>query len=210
MHYVVSDVHNDNHRLCELLRTISFSKEDRLIVLGDLFDRCDYAPDPVGVYFTVLGLGSQCTVLRGNHDEWLSQYILDYYGTPERKRKHLAPYPYNSFELIRKRLTPIDMQELAHWIQSKPSQISVSVNGINYLFAHDMETLLLSCNVEQECFLEKGADGYISVFGHTSTSNHRMWKNGRRNVYCVDCGCGYRSGILGAVCLETGEEAYIK
>ena len=41
MHYVVSDVHNDNHRLCELLRMVSFSEEDKLIVLGDLFDRCD-------------------------------------------------------------------------------------------------------------------------------------------------------------------------
>ena len=209
MHYVVSDIHNDNHRLCELLKTIFFSKGDTLILLGDLFNRCDYAPDPVGVYFTVLGLGSQCIVLRGNHDEWLSKYILDYFGTPERKRKYLVPYTYNSFELIRRRLTPVDMQELAHWIQSKPRLFSMSANGINYLFAHDMETLLLNCKLEQNYFLEKGADGYISMFGHTSTSDHRIWKNERRNVYCVDCGCGYRSGSLGAICLETGEEVYI-
>lgn len=208
MYYVVSDIHNDNQRLRELLRTISFSADDTLIVLGDLFDRCDYAPDPVGVYFTLLGLGNQCIVLRGNHDDGLSKYIIDYYDTPERKRQHLAPYPYNSFELIRSRLTPVDMQEMAHWILTMPAQIALSVNGINYLFTHDMETVLQNQSLEEQSFLKNGVDGYVSMFGHSNTSNHRIWKNERGNVFCIDCGCGHRSGVLGAICLDTGEEFY--
>lgn len=47
MHYLISDIHNDNARLHEMLRLVSFSEDNRLLLLGDLFDRCNYAPDPV-------------------------------------------------------------------------------------------------------------------------------------------------------------------
>lgn len=208
MHYVISDVHNDNKRLREMLRLISFSEDDRLYILGDLFDRCEYAPDPVGVYFTILRLGEQCTVLCGNHDEGLARYILDYFKTPERKRKNLAPYSYNSFELLRKHLTPIDMQDMAHWILSKPNQTAVAIDGINYQFAHHVASLL-SDGMEEREFLNMGAEARISIFGHTSTQNRRIWKSTHENVWCVDCGCGYRSGQLGCLCLETQQEFYV-
>ena len=45
MHYVVSDIHNDYQKFCELLKMIEFSKEDKLFILGDLFDRSDYNPN---------------------------------------------------------------------------------------------------------------------------------------------------------------------
>jgi hypothetical protein len=41
MHYVVSDIHNDYQKFCELLKVIKLSKEDKLFILGDLFDRSD-------------------------------------------------------------------------------------------------------------------------------------------------------------------------
>ena len=53
MHYVVSDVHNNYEKFCELLKMIVFSKQDRLFVLGDLFDRTDYDPNPVDLYFKI-------------------------------------------------------------------------------------------------------------------------------------------------------------
>ena len=54
MHYVISDIHNDSEKLNKLLKAISFDKEnDTLYVLGDLFDRAPYNPNPLGVYYTV-------------------------------------------------------------------------------------------------------------------------------------------------------------
>lgn len=47
---------------------IGFSKQDRLFVLGDLFDRTDYNPNPLDIYFKILELGECCSVIRGNHD----------------------------------------------------------------------------------------------------------------------------------------------
>lgn len=209
MTYILSDIHNDAPRLKELLRAIAFSDTDRLYILGDLFDRCDYAPDPVGVYFTILGLGGRCTVLRGNHDEWLARYILQYYATPERKRKRLAPYPYNSFELLRERLVPVDLLALADWIMDKPETLRVSVNGASYLFAHQPEQICEEFAIDKQMFFERGIDGTVCLFGHEGTANHRIWKNERGNVCNMDCGCGFKSGSLGCLCLESGEEFYI-
>lgn len=112
LHYVISDIHNDNERLQKLLKNIHFSERDHLFVLGDLFDRAEYNPDTLGVYFTILKLGKNCTVIRGNHDQWLASYIMIYYQTPEKVRCKIEPYSYNAFELLKKRLTSVDMQEL--------------------------------------------------------------------------------------------------
>lgn len=87
MNYVIGDIHNDNRRFSQMLEKINFSEEDHLFLLGDLFDRNPYEPDPMGVYFNVLKLGNRCTVIRGNHDVWLAEYIIDYFNMPEKKRK---------------------------------------------------------------------------------------------------------------------------
>ena len=65
MHYIITDIHNDNRRFTELLQKINLTEKDHLYLLGDLFDRCEDHADPVGVYFQMLRLGEQCTVIRG-------------------------------------------------------------------------------------------------------------------------------------------------
>ena len=103
MHYIITDIHNDSWRFMKLLEKIDLKEDDHLYLLGDLFDRCMEHPDPVGVYFQVLKLGKKCTVIRGNHDHWLANYIFRYYGMDERDRTLLQPYPYNSFHLLQER-----------------------------------------------------------------------------------------------------------
>lgn len=68
MHYVMGDIHNEAKKLQSVLKQINITKDDKLIVLGDLFDRGEADQDPVGVYFTLLGLQSKVTWIRGNHD----------------------------------------------------------------------------------------------------------------------------------------------
>lgn len=219
MNYVIGDIHNDNNRFCELLELIHFLKnEDHLYILGDLFDRSQDNPDPLGVYFTILKLGENCTVIRGNHDQWLATYILDYYQAPERKRSKIEPYTYNSFELLAQRLTPVDMQGLAQFIMLCPLQIDVTLNGEKYLLAHAMTSrpevhmendYYLMGNADNDKFMEEGIEGYISICGHDNLGGNRIWKNASGNVYMCDCGCGFRSGRLGCLCLETKEEFYV-
>lgn len=197
MNYVIGDIHNDNRRFYGMLKKINFSEEDQLFLLGDLFDRNLYEPDPIGVYFNILKLENRCTVIRGNHDTWLAKYIMNYFHTPEKKRKWLAPYPYNSFTIFLEHLTQVDMIRLAEKIMEWP--LHYYLMG-SYFMRDD----------SYESFLTDGKSGYVSVCGHTNImGNGRIWKNKLKNVYMCDCGCGFADGRLGCLCLETREEIYI-
>lgn len=218
MHYVTSDIHNDNQKLEKLLKHIGFSEADHLYIVGDLFDRADYAPDPVGVYFNVLKLGERCTVIRGNHDVWLAEYILKYYNMPEKKRVKARPYEYNSFELLSDRVAPVDMLELAYYILSCPLHVELSLGEEKYLLAHAATTLpeqprgeeyYLMGDWQSNLQLENGVYGYISICGHQNLGGGRIWKNKSGTAYVVDCGCGFESGRLACLCLETKEEFYV-
>lgn len=218
MHYVTSDIHNDSEKFKELLRQLNLQKEDKLYILGDLFDRSNHNPDPVGVYFAVLALGDKCQAIRGNHEQELAQYITLYYQTPEKKRAKLESYPYNTFNLLEERLTPVDIQNIAKWIETLPVQVELEVNGINYLLAHAMTTkpdmkceekVYLQGSASFQNFLMNGVKGYISICGHSNPEGSDIWRNSNGNVIICDCGCGFRSGRLGCLCLETGEEIYV-
>lgn len=217
MHYITSDIHNDNEKFQKLIQRLDLTEKDKLYILGDLFDRSNYNPDPVGVYFMVLQLGDKCQVIRGNHEQDLSEYIISYFNTKERKRKDLSAYAYNSFGLLGQKLTPIDMQNMAKWILSLPVQIEVEVEGQKYLLAHVMTSSIEIPQVDEyfvrgegniEEFLKNGVDGYISICGHSNPEGNTIWKNETGNVFICDCGCGFKSGRLGCICLETGEAIY--
>lgn len=224
MNYVIGDIHNDNRRFSEMLQKIGFSEEDHLFLLGDLFDRNLYEPDPIGVYFNMLKLESRCTVVRGNHDTWLAEYIRNYFNTPEKKRKRLAPYPYNSFSILSEHFTEVDMLDLAKKIMEWPLQVCVEADGVRYLLAHACTSMPDRVMKDEfylmgsgftgsefyEAFLSDGRKGYISVCGHADImGNGKIWKNKAKNVYMCDCGCGFADGRLGCLCLETKEEIYV-
>lgn len=58
-------------------------------------------------------LGDNCSMIRGNHDEWLAAYIFKFYQIPEWKRRKTEPYRYNTFRCLTRRLVPVDVQNLA-------------------------------------------------------------------------------------------------
>lgn len=218
MHYVTSDIHNDNEKFNELLRQLDLQNDDKLYILGDLFDRSNYNADPIGVYFTILELRDRCQVIRGNHEQELADYITTYFQRPERKRAKLEPYPYNTFELLEERLTPVDIQNMAKWIQELPLQVELDVNETKYLLAHAMtvkpgtknsDNTYLCGSERFQDFLMNGIEGYVSICGHSNPEGSDIWRNSKKNVVICDCGCGFRSGRLGCLCLETGEERYV-
>lgn len=231
MHYVIGDIHNEAKKLNSILEQIHITQEDEVIVLGDLFDRGGTEPDPVGVFFMLSGLQGHCTWIRGNHDQWLADYIKKYYSLPERRRNKMNPYTYNSFDILRQRMTEVDLLDLADLIYKLPFQKEYCIDGKNYLFAHAMTSnpaiwqpidYYMTGNWDIDAFFLEGIDGYISLCGHTPTSNvlwknkatyldeymKSIWRNEKENVYLLDCGCGFASGKLACLCLETGKRFY--
>ena len=231
MNYVTTDIHNDNSRLNEMLKKIGFEKgKDHLYILGDIFDRAGYNPQPFGVYYTIKSLEDSCTVIRGNHDQWLADYIGKYLDTPEDKRKKMPPYSYNTFLLIKDRMTEMDLKGLSDWIMGMPLQASVTLGGEPYLFAH-AETSSPNERLDDEhylmgevgfCFLKNGIEGFISLCGHNPTDMVRLWYgdeyrpkkqevwiNAKKNVYMLDCGCGFSNGRLACIRLEDKTIHYV-
>lgn len=103
-------------------------------------------------------------------------------------------------------------------------QICVEIGGMKYLLAHactslpdrvmqDEFYLMGDCFMGKESyeeFLSDGREGYISVCGHSNImGNGKIWRNKLKNVYMCNCGCGFRDGRLGCLCLETKEEMYV-
>ena len=230
--YVIGDIHNSLIKLDGILKQISPSYKDNIILLGDLFDRGAAEPDPVGVYFRICGLDARVTWIRGNHDQLLADYIYQYYGFPEKKRGSLRSYRYNSFDLMSKRLTEADMLNIADQIMKLPLQVEMEIDNIKYLFAHAMTFDPSMGEREDKAYLEglgnmkeywdTGVEGYVSLVGHTDVQyqfnnpqgryldeeTNSIWLNNQENVYMVDCGCGLASGRLACICLETGERFY--
>ncbi|MBD5506989.1 MAG: hypothetical protein HDR05_02750 [Lachnospiraceae bacterium] len=108
--------------------------DDKVIVLGDLFDRGGEEADPAGVFFALSGLQG----IRGNHDQWLADYIVKYFSLSERKRLKMGSYTYNSFDLIKQRMTEADMLNLADLIHNLPLQKEIDIDGKRFLLAHAM------------------------------------------------------------------------
>lgn len=216
--YVVSDIHNEADCFKKLLKKINFSPKDCLIIAGDIFDRGE---NPAELYFEILWHPNMY-VVQGNHDVWVKREIFEKYDGREAG-EYLS---YNTVSILEKQLPPTDVLELAKWIDRQPYYINLELNGVQYQIAHaqtyptperlvNLSKLYMGDAFYEE-FLrgkdEKGKD-FISIVGHTSTEDQKIWKSESGKTIRIDCGCGYRSsygkGRLGALRLNDGKEFYI-
>ena len=108
--------------------------------------------------------------------------------------------------------------QISRLLGNSPLQVELEVNGTQYLLAHAMSTnpnmlcedkVYLQGSALFQNFLVNGEEGYISICGHSNPEGTDIWRNSKGNVIICDCGCGFRSGRLGCLCLETGEEIYV-
>lgn len=215
--YIVSDIHNDADGFKELLRQIGFTREDILIINGDVFDRGE---KPVELYFEILKYPN-VYVIQGNHDVWVAREILEKYAG-EKVGQYLS---YNTVSILEQRLTPVDMINLANWIKEKPYYINLTLDGKKYQIAH-AQTYLTPKRLWDKSKIYMGDDHYedfirgleehdefISVVGHTATEDKKIWVSESGKTIRIDCGAGYQcyncNGNLGAIRLNDMEEFYV-
>ena len=215
--YVISDIHNDADGFKELLRQIGFTSEDILIINGDVFDRGE---KPVELYFEILKYPN-IYMIQGNHDVWVAREILGKYAG-EKVGQYIS---YNTVSILERRLTPVDMINLANWIKEKPYYINLTLDGKKYQIAH-AQTYLTPERLWDKSKIYMGDDHYedfirgleehdefISVVGHTATEDKRIWVSESGKTIRIDCGAGYQcyncSGNLGAIRLNDMEEFYV-
>ena len=212
---VIGDIHGCCDLLCRLLESVSPMEDDRLIFLGDLFDR---GPSSFEVFETIRNLERRFQenfiLLRGNHEDYLLQEDL----SPELRfvwEQVGRPATVESF-----RSHGWDMEDTIPWLEShcrlfyREERFQCVHAGIRKepIETNDTHTLLHDHHI----VLKNQYRGKLTITGHIAL-DMPMWFPGNDNpqilplykkvplpdhgVICIDTGCG-KGGLLTAMIIE--------
>lgn len=215
--YVVSDIHNDADGFKKLLKEIAFTDDDILIIDGDIFDRGD---KPIELYFEILK-HPNIYVIQGNHDVWVKREIKEKFGN-QKVGEYIS---YNTVSIMEKRLTPVDMLNIADWINQKPYYIELVLDDKLFHIAHaqvyvttenvlDKQKIYMG-DAHYDDFINGKNETYegIAIVGHTATEDRKIWKSTSGRTIRIDCGNGYKCynsrGFLAAIRLNDMKEFYV-
>lgn len=217
--YVMSDIHGMGSLLEAMLEKIGFSGEDTLYILGDMIDR---GLEPAKVLDLVIA-HDNITALRGNHeDEFVNWYENELY-------RAFQPYWYNTYEILSgSRDAREKLPQYVEFMKHLPLYKKVKINETCYLMAHASTEEILRPWKRKERFIwdtslidrQTGIPGYVSIVGHVPTFILRgypkepaaIWRSPNGRIIDMDCGAAFpdMGGRLGCLCLETGEEFYVR
>ena len=221
---IIGDIHGCDRELCALLEKAQLEKEDRIILLGDLFDR---GPDSWEVFYRVQSLereyGEQFILLRGNHEDYLLKEKL----TLREKRiwdKVGKGATVASFQAHGEK-----MEDAAPWIREhcrlfyKGEGFQCVHAGllVDPIEANDTETLIHDHGIAlRNCY-----KGPLTVVGHIALGDP-VWFKGdgetaeilpysewrtlpEKGTVCIDTGCG-KGGRLTGMIVEEGKYSLVR
>ncbi len=215
--FVISDIHGCALALDKLLNKIAPDHgEDRLVLLGDLFDR---GPDSWEVLETVKMLkrsfGERFVLLRGNHEDYLLQPKLTFSqrfmwervgrGATVRSFKAHGEKMEASAPWLQKNCKMYYVDELFQCVHAGVKVEPVHLN--------DAQTLMH----DHDVVLENRYKGRLTVTGHIALRAPTWFAGDKktavklpmgethhlpdRGVICIDTGCG-KGGRLTAMVIE--------
>ena len=234
----MSDLHGEYNKYQKMLELINFSKEDTLIINGDI---CDRGSESAKIYLDVMQR-ENVIVIKGNHELMAQDYLERIFSEyPDNKVNIFELYKrvdlYNWFD--NGGLTtmisffdedPQTRAKILEFIKNLPVYIELDVNEKHYVIVHgglgdykeftslddvsEFEMLWSRPDFNKRYFEDENT---FVIVGHTPTLN--FCKNGEPakiyhgagGIIDIDCGASYLDfdGRLGCLCLNTGEEFYV-
>ncbi len=215
--FIIGDIHGCSREFSALLEILNPDPEaDRLILLGDLFDR---GPDSWGVLQKVqtlpLTFGDRFTLLKGNHEDYLLSEKLNFFQKRMWDRVG-RPATVRSF-----REHGEQMEDAAPWLREncrtfyRDEHVQCVHAGLRVapIELNDEQTLIHDHHV----VMENSYTGPLTVTGHIAL-DWPVWFGGDgettemlpygeqrplpdHGVICIDTGCG-KGGPLTAMVLE--------
>ena len=216
---IIGDIHGCSSALRLLLEKIMpDEKEDRLILLGDLFDR---GLDSWGVFQMVRELadkfGDRFVLLRGNHDDYLLtpnpsltlRYMWDRVGRGATIKSFKAhgEKMEDSAAWIGEHVVPFWRGDGFQCVHAGLRADPIEMNDL-YTMIHD-----------HGVSMENRYSGPITIVGHIALDNATWFPGSRymekeipegswyelpgRGVICIDTGCG-KGGRLTGMVIEDG------
>lgn len=201
---IIGDIHGCNAALKALLEKVQpVSGQDRLVFLGDLFDR---GPDSYGVWMTVKGLseafGENLILLLGNHEDYLLQDRLT------ARQRMIWEKVGRQATVLSFRGAGADMEDAALWLHNRVklfwktekfqcvhAGIMIDPPEVNdrYTLAHDHEIVL-----------KNRYTGPLTITGHIALEKATWFAGDGETVQELEEGIELILPDQGVICVDTG------
>ena len=229
MTYVVSDLHGNFEKFKQLLKTIKFTDNDVMYVLGDIVD---YGEEPIELLCD-LSMRYNVIPIVGDHDYRALKLLTE---LDKMVSEQIMPEPEILAEMTEwiqdggqrtmesfKALDD-DMREgVLEYLQDMALYEEVEVGGKKYLLIHagiagfekdtPIEDYMPEDFISEPLDRERSyIDGVTIIAGHIPTYEIEGAEKGKifrgTDSIIIDCGAAFDEA-LGCLCLETGKEFYV-
>ncbi len=236
MIYVMSDIHGCFGKYQEMLEHIEFSQDDSLYVLGDVLDR---GPDGITILQDMSMRPNMFPILGNHEFTaavclpWLMKEVTDLSldSLSEVQIAALSEWITNGGgPTIRslKHLGQDERENVLEYIQEMELYAEVDAGGRSFVLVHaglngfhpekPLDSYQLSDFIfDRPCAGKTYFSDKFLVFGHTpvrflrhqagKTPSDKIFRWG--NQIAIDCGCVFKGGQLGCLCLDTMTEFYV-
>ncbi len=234
MIYVMSDIHGDENRYKNMIQKLPLTENDALILLGDVLDR---GKNGLSILLDIMTHENYFMIM-GNHEQIsltclkiLSKEITEksLSQLDEDTMQMLADWLDNlggdttAAEFAK--LSNKYKQKAINFLEGLPLYEEFTINGQDYLLVHGgLENFHPDKSIDDYTEDElvwhridygmQYLENKIIVTGHTPTRN--IEENPRpdfiykeNNHIAIDCGCGFKGGQLGCICLNNMKEYYV-
>lgn len=222
--FVVSDIHGMYDHFIKLLEF--WDRKDKLVILGDMIDR---GKDSLKVVQHAIELSKDhdVTVLKGNHDQMLIDFIENPNENGSMWDQNGGNATLRSFSKGRDSIFYLSYKEQARLIQQQlPSEIIFLRNLPHFyefgkvLFTHAGFNSWVNSWEEttdeqfvwiRDHYKHKNKSGYVNVFGHTPTQlinkdkSNDIWISQDKSYIGIDGACAYGGQLNGLLIDENGK-----
>ena len=230
MYYAISDIHGCFDKYKEMLSLIDFTPRDTLYVLGDVIDR---GPDGVKV-LQDMSLRPNVFPLLGNHEftaaiclPWLMAEITEQSlaALDETQLAALSEWLTNGGGMTLRGLNQLNREEredIQEYFREMDLYAEVESGGRRFVLTHSAlehfapDKPLEDYELQDYLFGRPAPEAVyypdrILIFGHTPTRilSGRDKIIRQKTWIDIDCGCVFKGGRLGCLCLDTMEEFYV-
>ena len=220
---IIGDIHGCDRELCALLDKVQPGEEDRLILLGDLFDRGNESWE---VFRTVQKLaadfGERFVLLRGNHEDYLLQEKLTWLEQMVWKRvgRKSTAVSFGAHGERMENAVPWLREHCRMFYRDEEIQCVHAGLVVEPIEVNDTHTMIH----DHEIVLRNIYQGRLTVTGHIALKNptyfagdkettevlpYDEWRDlPEKGIICIDTGCG-KGGQLSGMVLENGRYSIV-
>jgi len=232
----MSDIHGCFDKYQRMLELIGFSSKDTLYVLGDVIDR---GPDGIKILQNMNARANVFPLLGNHEFTaavclpWLMKEVTNHNlgSLSEVQIAALGEWLDNGGEPTIQSLQQLGQEEredILEYFQEMELFTEVDAGGRSFVLVHagldnfapdkPLDSYQLSDFIFDRPIVGKTyfADKFL-VFGHTpvrylrhlagKAPSDKIFRWG--NQIAIDCGCVFKGGLLGCLCLDTMEEFYV-